>query len=1209
MSEKVESLVDSVRHRGSGFRRKWLPTVLAIVVVSVSLGLMIWGLSLVEGSGTTGAARITSAAYDSKSAPLAPESLATAYREGVDGPRLAVETAESSSRVLPTELGGTTVRVRGQAAGLLYVSPDQVNFQIPSGLESGVASVIITAGDGAVSRGVINIAPVSPALFAADGTGHNAPVGIAQSYRRNDLVIRNLFEDEPGDDRSNPARLEPGDEGTDTTLVLYGTGMRGYGDLSRVKAIIGGLEVPVDYVGPDPDSPGIDQVQVRMPDSLVGSGRIGLTIHIEGMGLSNSLVINASSGRGQTPPRIDSFFDTVVRVSEPLAINGSGFDLQAAGNVVRIGGLNAQVDKATESQLLVRVPFGVGGGDISVKTSRGEAVIRPKRPNTVRIRTSLSGLVEDTQGRPVRGLRVELEDTTISPAVTNDKGVFIFSDIPKGGYVIRYNSVASLLPYPNVRTIKNNVFEGKDTYYGKVNLQQIDGQSYQFSSPTTPTQVRDTESEPVIKLEEQGLIFEFQQNTVATFPGGATSGRLTLSRVKNSLTPTILPPGQFSRVVAQLTLTGTILNPGGKLTFPNEDGYTSGSNVDLYRLDQTPGSPTIGTFIRDGIAVVSADGQRIETGPNSIREASIYFVSNLRPVTTVVGRVVRAGDNLPVQGAQVQAVGQQTLTDATGAFILRDVRAEAGVTFSVESVFVRPDGLVARGRQVDLRAVVGGITTLPVPIVLETEGGNRPPVISIVETRIKVNAGETREFNFISYDPDGPSPRVTLAPQRDWTRIIDRGEGRWAISVAPPLAEQGGTRFLRLTAIDIQSEQVELDLEVKVNAKPVAGRLSSDLSTEQNTPLSFTLSGTDADNDSLTYLVATSPANGTLNGNGPTLTYRPRRGWSGTDRFTFKVNDGMIDSDAVTVTIVTLANKPPVLTVPAVRLQADPAQLIKFGVTATDSAGGQMLTLGVKNVLPSGAVFNSSTGEFTWTPLATQTGVHPIVFVVTDDGTPALSDEKTVEITVTNSAPTLTVPGEQVVNAGELLRFNLAASDPDSGQTLALTASNLPTGATLSQPSGTGNGQFTWTPAGTQTGIYTLSFRVTDNGSPALSDTRTVKITVVNRAPALTVPGAQSVTAGQALSFAVTATDPDSGQALTLTASSLPTGAAFNQPSGSGSGQFTWTPAGTQTGSYIVNFTVTDNGAPALSETRTVTITVLNRAPALIVPGPQTTRV
>jgi PKD repeat protein len=91
-----------------------------------------------------------------------------------------------------------------------------------------------------------------------------------------------------------------------------------------------------------------------------------------------------------------------------------------------------------------------------------------------------------------------------------------------------------------------------------------------------------------------------------------------------------------------------------------------------------------------------------------------------------------------------------------------------------------------------------------------------------------------------------------------------------------------------------------------------------------------------------------------------------------------------------------------------------------------------------------------------------------------------------------------------------------------------------------------------------QVGSYTVSFTVTDNGSPSQSETRTVAISVIvpNRAPVLTVPGTRTVTPGQALTFTVTASDPDSGQTAILTTGILPAGAIFNQANG----QLTWTP-------------------------------------------------
>ena len=73
---------------------------------------------------------------------------------------------------LPTTLAGTTVKLTDSAgiernAPLLFVSPTQINYQIPPGLLTGAVSVLITTGNGTLFTGVIIIANVAPGLFAA----------------------------------------------------------------------------------------------------------------------------------------------------------------------------------------------------------------------------------------------------------------------------------------------------------------------------------------------------------------------------------------------------------------------------------------------------------------------------------------------------------------------------------------------------------------------------------------------------------------------------------------------------------------------------------------------------------------------------------------------------------------------------------------------------------------------------------------------------------------------------------------------------------------------------------------------------------------------------------------------------------------------------------------------------------------------------------
>ncbi len=86
-----------------------------------------------------------------------------------------------------------------------------------------------------------------------------------------------------------------------------------------------------------------------------------------------------------------------------------------------------------------------------------------------------------------------------------------------------------------------------------------------------------------------------------------------------------------------------------------------------------------------------------------------------------------------------------------------------------------------------------------------------------------------------------------------------------------------------------------------VNDQPVAN--SQSVTTQQDTALAITLSGSDVDGDPLTYSIVTSPSHGSLSGTGPSLTYTPASGYTGSDSFTFKVNDGNLDSNPATVSI------------------------------------------------------------------------------------------------------------------------------------------------------------------------------------------------------------------------------------------------------------------------------------------------------------------
>jgi hypothetical protein len=85
-----------------------------------------------------------------------------------------------------------------------------------------------------------------------------------------------------------------------------------------------------------------------------------------------------------------------------------------------------------------------------------------------------------------------------------------------------------------------------------------------------------------------------------------------------------------------------------------------------------------------------------------------------------------------------------------------------------------------------------------------------------------------------------------------------------------------------------------------VNDPPVAN--AQTLNATAGTALVITLTGSDVENSSLTYSF-TPPANGTLTGTAPNLTYTANSSFSGIDTFSFHVNDGSLDSASATITI------------------------------------------------------------------------------------------------------------------------------------------------------------------------------------------------------------------------------------------------------------------------------------------------------------------
>lgn len=688
---------------------------------------------------------------------------------------------------------------------------------------------------------------------------------------------------------------------------------------------------------------------------------------------------------------------------------------------------------------------------------------------------------------------------------------------------------------------------------------------------------------------------------------------LTAAEVKN----TILQTGDSLPSLSGKTVTGKRVNAYNALAFvaPNNPPTTSGvsvsTNEDESKLIALVGNDSDGDPLTYSIvtgpshgSLGTISGNQIAYTPNANYNGADSFTFKANDGTS--------DSNVSVVNITVNLINDNPVTDDGSATTSED----SSVTIDLSGSDIDGDALTYLIVGGPTNGTLGSVTDNHVDYTPNTNytGGD--------SFTFKVNDG-TADSNTatisITVMPINDSPVAnpdTVSVNEDATLVLAKwdlvgndadvdGDSLTLISVSNathgtvsidvdsvvfvPTTNYNGTASFDYTISDGSlTDMTTVTVTVNpVNDTPVATEVSE--SIDEDVATTIDLLGSDIDGDTLTYIKVTNPLHGTLGTvSSNQVTYTPNTNFTGSDSFTYKVNDGAVDSSTATVSIIIGGvNDPPVLD-PIGNKTVNELETLAFMVIASDPDSS--LTYSLAGA-PMGAVINSDTGAFSFTPAETQ-GPSQYTFTVSvTDGIATDSEEITVTVNEINVAP-IAQGGSFSTQEDTAKVVTLVATDFDIPvNTLTYSIVDSPSNGTADLV----ENEVTYTPNINYHGSDSFTFKTNDGVLDSNVATVTIAVNPVNDDPEA-VADTASVDEDDTLTLAkwdLVGNDEDvDGDTLSLISVSNPvSGSVFIDGD-----NVVFTPTTNYNGSASFDYTVSDG---ALTDTATVSITVnpVNDAP------------
>jgi hypothetical protein len=489
----------------------------------------------------------------------------------------------------------------------------------------------------------------------------------------------------------------------------------------------------------------------------------------------------------------------------------------------------------------------------------------------------------------------------------------------------------------------------------------------------------------------------------------------------------------------------------------------------------------------------------------------------------------------------------------------------------------------------------GTVDSVPTTVIIVVTAINNPPtaadtcVTTQEDTHVAITLsgcdldGDVLTYSIVKSPSDGDlsgtGPNLSYTPNANFNGsdsftfkvndgTVDSAEATVSIKLLPvndaPTASYAGTMFRE--------------------SPPVAR--DDNVATDEDSSLSITLEGYDANEDELTYAIVTNPSHGKLSGTAPNVSYTPNPDFNGSDSFTFKVNDKTADSNTATISITVLAanDKPNAQDDKVSTREDSPISVIDVLTNDTDK-DSDSLSVTAFTQGKNGSVDINTDNTLSYTPKANFNGNDSFTYTVCDGkgGT----DKATVNVKVkeVNDAPTANNDSVST-QEDKPVSIRLKGNDTD-GDSLSYIVVKGPSHGSLS---GTGS-KLIYTPKANFSGSDSFTFKTNDKKLNSAVATVSITITATNDQP---MAYSDSATTQEDDSVAITlAGGDDDGDVITYRVVTGPSNGSLKGKAP----RLIYSPNANFNGSDSFTFKTNDKRADSKTATVSITVNAVNDAP------------